>query len=72
MSNHASRSVHQVDKKLLDLRAPDEHSDKAGVGSSKARLSAFSRDQDKFVTEWSYCPPMEEAEDNPSQSEDQQ
>lgn len=51
--------------KELDLRAPDEDSEGVGVGSQKARRQGFSAGQDKFVTEWSYCPgDDEQAEDN--------
>lgn len=40
----------------LDLRAPEEDSEKVGVGSQKSgRRSSFA-EQDKFVTEWSYYP----------------
>ena len=51
--------------KELDLRARDADIEKLHVGSPKAGRRAFYAGQDKFVTEWSYCPSDdEEAEDN--------
>jgi hypothetical protein len=55
MSNAPERSVDralQPDKLVLDLRAPDEQSERASLGSSRVR-DLFA-EHDRFVTEWSY------------------
>ena len=65
MSNVPDKSVGralQTDKLVLDLRAPDEQSERTRLGSSGSR--AVFAEQDKFVTEWSYYPGVDEAVGN--------
>ena len=67
MSNALDKSVEGVlraDKRVPDLHAQDERSEKMGVGSSKAGVRASLAEKHKFVTEWSYCPDDEDAVDN--------
>jgi hypothetical protein len=60
--NGGDQSVEVADKLVLDLRAPDEQSDGAILGPSRVR--ALFAEQDKFVTEWSYYPGVDEAAGN--------
>ena len=65
MNNAPDKSVErafQADKLVLDLRAPDEQSERTRLGSSGSR--AVFAEQDKFVTEWSYYPGVDEAAGN--------
>lgn len=72
MSNAPDQSVERAlpaDKLVLDLRAPDQPGERVRVGSSWVR--ALAAEQDKFVTEWSDCPGVDEAPGNSLRSRGQ-